>query len=356
MESFFSIFLTFADWFTYNLLGLEKGLKLTESVHFFIYDTLKIITLIIIIIYLIGLARASMDMERVRTYIQGKNRFTGYLLASFFGAVTPFCSCSSIPLFLGFTAARIPVGITMAFLITSPIINEVAIVLLGSILGFKFMLAYLAVGFTAGIIGGFFFDMIKAERFLTPIGQQSTRTIPLATMGAPAAPIQPAPGLAMAGGGCNSDKPQPIKENSWKARHEFAKAETQQIVKQIWKWVIVGIGAGAIFHGYVPQGWVETYLGSAEWWTVPVASLLGIPLYSGATSIVPVAESMLAKGVPVGTMLAFMMSVVGASFPEFILLKQVMQTKMLVLLFCLLLVIFTLTGWLFNAIAPMLGI
>lgn len=353
MERFFNIFLTLADWFTYTLLGLEKGLKLTESVHFFIYDTLKIISLIIIIIYLIGFARASMDMERVRAYIQGKNRFTGYLLASFFGAVTPFCSCSSIPLFLGFTAARIPVGITMAFLITSPIINEVAIVLLGSILGFKFMFAYLAVGFTAGIIGGFFFDMIKAERFLTPIGQQSKKNIPLATMNAPA---QPAPSLAMAGGGCNSDKPQPVQENSWQARHSFAKAETKHIVKQIWKWVIVGIGAGAIFHGYVPQGWVEKYLGSAEWWTVPVASLLGIPLYAGATSIVPVAESMLTKGVPVGTMLAFMMSVVGASFPEFIMLKQVMKTKMLILLFCLLLGIFTLTGWLFNAIAPMLGI
>jgi len=355
MDSFFSIFLIIADFITYRLLGLEEGLKLTESVHFFVYDVLKIIVLLIIIIYVIGLARSTLDMERVRAYIQGKNRFVGYLLASFFGAITPFCSCSSIPLFLGFTAARIPVGITMAFLITSPIINEVAIVLLGSILGIKFTLAYLAVGFIAGIIGGFFFDAIKAERFLTPLGQQSKRTIPLATMGG--ASPQPPPGLQMAGGSsCSSDKPKPITENSWAARHQFAKAETVQIVKQIWKWVILGIGIGALFHGYVPQDWVEKYLGGAEWWTVPIASVLGIPLYSGAAAIIPVAESMLAKGVPVGTMLAFMMSVVGASFPEFILLKQVMKTKMLILLFGLLLVLFTLTGWLFNSIAPALGL
>ncbi|HID02938.1 MAG TPA: permease, partial [Desulfobacterales bacterium] len=236
MDSFFSIFLIIADFITYRLLGLEEGLKLTESVHFFVYDVLKIIVLLIIIIYVIGLARSTLDMERVRAYIQGKNRFVGYLLASFYGAITPFCSCSSIPLFLGFTAARIPVGITMAFLITSPIINEIAIVLLGSILGIKFTLAYLAVGFIAGIIGGFFFDAIKAERFLTPLGQQSKRTIPLATMGG--ASPQPPPGLQMAGGrSCSSDKPKSITENSWAARHQFAKAETAQIVKQIWKWV-----------------------------------------------------------------------------------------------------------------------
>lgn len=341
----FQIFISFADLVTYTLLGLEKGSRLAESVHFFFYDVTKILFLLVVVIYLIGLVRSSMDMEKIKHYLAGKNRFIAYFMASLFGSITPFCSCSSIPLFLGFTSARIPVGITMAFLITSPIVNEMAIVLLGSVLGIKFMLSYLAIGVGAGVIGGMFFDAIGAEKYLTPLAKPEAR-LPMA--GAP---------LPMAGGGCGTTQPAPPTRSlsPWQKRHQFAKEETLTIVGRIWKWVIVGISAGALFHGFVPAEWVQQTLGSAAWWTVPLASIVGIPLYADATSIIPIAESMLAKGVPVGTMLTFMMSVVGASFPEFIILKQVMQVRMLALLFALLLVIFTLTGWLMNGLSGWYG-
>lgn len=346
MNSLFTIFISFADFLTYDILSLEKGTNLANSVHFFFYDVSKILFLLVFIIYIISLIRSGLDTDKLRDYLAGKSRFAGYLIASTFGAVTPFCSCSSIPLFLGFTSARIPVGITMAFLITSPIINEVALLLLGSILGIKFMISYLAIGVTAGVIGGFFFDAIGAEKYLTPLGQTTT---PQPT---------PAPGLMMAptgdsNGGCCAPSNEPPTKKGFAAKHQFAKAESLSILQKIWKWVFVGIAVGAIFHGYVPQEWVQENLGDGKWWSVPLASILGIPLYADATSIVPIAESMLDKGMPLGTVLTFMMSVVGASFPEFILLKQVMHTKMLVMLFCLLLTIFTLTGWLFNAL-PMI--
>ncbi|MGL1930393.1 MAG: permease [Desulfotalea sp.] len=342
MENLFSIFIKFADFITYTILSLEKGTRLADSVHFFFYDVSKILFLLVFIIYIISLIRSGLDTDKLREYLAGKSRFVGYLIASSFGAITPFCSCSSIPLFLGFTSARIPVGITMAFLITSPIINEVALLLLGSLLGFKFMLSYLAIGITAGIIGGMFFDAIGAEKYLTPLGKTTSM------------PMAPAPGLMMAGAGgggcCGSEAKTPaVVKTGFSAKHQFAMEESMSIVKKIWKWVFLGIAVGAVFHGFVPQEWIEGNLADGKWWSVPLASIVGIPLYADATSIVPIAESMLAKGMPLGTVLTFMMSVVGASFPEFILLKQVMQTKMLVMLFCLLLCIFTITGWIFNA-------
>ena len=173
MNSIFSIFTILADKLVYSLLGLSKDSKLADSLHFFIEDVTKILVLVVILIYLIGLARASMNIEKVRDYLKGKNKLIGYFLAAVFGAITPFCSCSSIPLFLAFTSARIPIGITMSFLITSPIINEVAVLLLGTMLGWKFTFAYIIVGILAGIVGGYFFDLIKAERYLTPLGHKS---------------------------------------------------------------------------------------------------------------------------------------------------------------------------------------
>jgi uncharacterized membrane protein YraQ (UPF0718 family) len=269
----------------------------------------------------------------VRNYLQGKHRIAGYILAALLGAVTPFCSCSSIPLFLAFTAARIPIGITMAFLITSPIVNEVAVLVLGSVLGWQFTIVYVAVGVLAGVLGGMFFDFIRAERFLTDLGQKSMN--------------------ASCCGSSEGDSSGPI---SWSKRHQFAKAEVSEIFSRIWKWIILGIGVGAIFHGYVPEQWIQGHLADGSWWTVPVASVLGIPLYTNATGIIPVAESMLEKGIPVGTVLTFMMSVVGASFPEFVILKQVMKVRLLLFFFLFLLLIFSITGWIFNWIAPWMGL
>ncbi|MCK5883947.1 MAG: permease [Bacteriovoracaceae bacterium] len=322
----FSLFTKLADIIVYSGLGLDPKSKIGPAVHFFIEDVTKIYFLLILMIYAIAVLRASLNVERVRVYLSGKRRIFGYLLGSSFGAVTPFCSCSSIPLFLGFTQARIPVGITMAFLITSPIINEVAVVLLGSLLGIKFMFIYIAVGIGAGVIGGAFLDFIKAERYLTDIAATIPKT------------------------DCNNSGELQLEKLTMRERHLFAKSELKSIFSRVWKWVLIGVGLGAALHGFVPESFITDNLGTGHFWTVPVAVLLGIPLYSNASGIIPVAESLLSKGLPVGTTLAFMMSVVAASFPEFMMLKQVMKVRLLLIFFAMLLVMFTGVGLIFNAI------
>lgn len=347
MTDIFKVFTLLADWITYSVLSLDKSEHLTHSIHFFIEDITKIFVMLVVLIYLIGVIRSSLNIERVRDYLSGKNRYLGYFMAAAFGAITPFCSCSSIPLFLAFTAARIPVGITMAFLITSPIVNEVAVLMLGSILGLKFTIIYVSVGVLSGMFGGWFFDLIKAEKYLTPLG---TKSLDMADKQGQANKNGESSGCS-----CTCAKEQ-TTSITWKQRHEFAKAEVTEIIKRIWKWVIIGISVGALFHGFVPAEWVQSNLAAGDWWTVPLASILGIPLYTNASAMIPVAESMLYKGVPVGTTLTFMMSVVGASIPEFLMLKQVMKPKLLVTLFLLLLILFSSSGIIFNYIAPSLGI
>ncbi|MCF7954207.1 MAG: permease [Phycisphaerae bacterium] len=322
-----SIFTKLADLIIYRLFGMSPDSQLSGSLHFFIEDTTKIFALLIVMIYVIAWVRAALDIERVRDYLSGKHRIFGYVIAAAFGAVTPFCSCSSIPLFLGFTQARIPIGITMSFLITSPIINEVAIVLLGGLLGVKFTISYIVVGIGAGVIGGAFIDLIKAEKYLTAL-VASTRKLNVKA------------GV--------SDRKR-IKM-TFHDRHEFARDELKTIFSRVWKWVLIGVGLGAALHGFVPEQFVAKYLGAGQWWTVPLATLMGIPLYSNASGVIPVAESLLRKGLPVGTTLAFMMSTVAASFPEFMMLKQVMKPKLLLIFFLLLLVMFTSVGWIFNMI------
>lgn len=324
------IFTILADWIVFGLLGLSTESHFAKSLHFFIEDTTKIFSLLIVLIYIISFLRASLNTERVRDYLAGKNRFFGYFAGAAFGAVTPFCSCSSIPLFLGFTTARIPIGITMSFLITSPMINEVAIALLGSLLGIKFTIIYVAVGITAGVIGGIIFDLIKAQKHLTEVVSHAVKV--------------------SGNSACCGARDQSQNKMSFQDRHSFAKYELKTIVTRIWKWILLGVGAGAGLHGYVPQHLITDLLGSGQWWSVPGAVMIGIPLYSNATGIIPVAESLLSKGLPVGTTLAFMMSTVAASFPEFVMLKQVMKPRLLITFFVLLLILFTMTGWIFNIV------
>jgi uncharacterized membrane protein YraQ (UPF0718 family) len=340
----FEIFTDFADWLTYSILQLANGTKLADALHFFIEDTSKIFVMLIVMIYVIALLRASLNVEKVRDYLAGKHRGVGYFLGSSFGAITPFCSCSSIPVFLGFTSAGIPVGITMAFLITSPLINEVAILLLMSLLGWKFTLLYVLVGMTVGMLGGLFLDLIKAERWLQSFAAEALKRGQLQTGTEGASIEQTGKKIGV----------QAENSLSFSARHQFAKTEALEIFGRVWKWVIVGVGLGAALHGFVPDGWIAAHLGDQQWWSVPAAVLLGIPLYSNATGIIPVMESLISNGLPVGTTLAFCMSTVAASFPEFILLKQVMQWRLLAILFSMLLVAFTLVGWIFNAFTPLL--
>lgn len=316
-----------ADYITYNLLGLVEATPLASGLHFFIEDSSKILVLLLVLIYFIAIIRATLNPEKVRYYLQGKHRFIGYLLGSFFGSVTPFCSCSSIPLFMGFVSARIPLGVTIAFLLTSPLINEVVVVMLGSLLGLKFTIIYIVIGISLGIFAGFLIDLIKAERWLVPFLAKQYQSDQQA----------------------NSVQ-YTEQKMSLLARHQFAKAEALNIFKRIWKWVIIGIAIGALIHGVVPAQWFSDHLGAKQWWSVPLATVLAIPMYINATAIVPVLESLLLKGVPLGTTLAFCMSAVAVSLPEFMMLKQVMSKRLLFIIAAYLLVALSLLGWLFNGI------
>lgn len=331
------LFTHFADWLAYGVLNLDATSKLGTSIHFFIEDTSKIMFLLVVMIYVIALARAALDLERVRACIQNRNRFAGYAFGAGFGAITPFCSCSSIPLFLGFTSAGIPLGITMAFLFTSPIINEVAIIMLWGLLGWEFTVAYVVIGMAVGIMGGMILDTIKGERWLKDFAARAYRQAQRADT--PQA--------------TDSGAPAP-RRMSLVERHRFAMNELREIVGRVWKWVLIGVGLGAALHGFVPDGWFAENLGSGQWWSVPAAVFAGLPLYANATGVIPVMEGLITKGLPVGTTLAFCMSTVAASFPEFIMLKQVMTFRLLAIIFVILLVNFMVVGWVLNAAGPWL--
>lgn len=328
----YSVIQPAAHWLVVGLMGFAPGSPIAESVEFFFYDTAKILLLLVALIYAIAWARAGLNVERVRDYLSGKAKGVGYFLGSAFGAVTPFCSCSSIPLFLGFTTASIPMGITMSFLITSPLINELAVVLLWGLLGWKITVAYVVVGMIAGIIGGCLMDAIKAERWLHPFILEAMANMPAQAEEAKSAGAAPvcSPRITL------------------RQRHDFAWSETSTIFRRVWEWVIIGVGLGAALHGFVPENWFAEHLGAGEWWSVPLSVLLGIPLYSSVTGIIPVMESLLTKGLPIGTTLAFCMSTVVVSLPEMLMLRQVMTGRLLAVFVGYLLLMFTLVGWLFN--------
>ena len=320
------IFDWFADLITYKILSFEVGEKFSEAVHFFFLDTSKIFVLLLILIYIITFIRSFVDEDKVRLLLSRKNRFIGYIGASLLGAITPFCSCSSIPLFMTFLRSGVPFGVAMAFLIVSPIINEVAIILLAGVLGVEFTLIYLIIGVSLGVIGGAIFDFINAKRFLMelPVNQPC---------------------------GCSCDE-NGHKENekiTMHNRHKLALEESLAIFKSIWIYILIGVTLGAIMHGYLPENFIEKYVGKDNFWSVPAAVLVGIPLYTGSTSAIPVVQSLIAKGLPIGTAMAFMMSSVGASLPEFMILKRVMKAKLLIIVFIVMLIFFTLAGFLFNA-------
>jgi len=320
-----------SHWLVFGLFGLASNSHMGAALEFFIYDTVKILLLLVALIYGIAWIRASMNVERVRDYLAGKRRGLGYFLGAMFGAVTPFCSCSSVPLFLGFTIARIPIGITMSFLITSPLINEIAVVLLWGLLGWKFTVIYVVVGMAAGIIGGFVMDSLKAGRWLQPFILETMEKAPAHQ---------------------DVNEASEIQKLTVRQRHTFAYSETVSIFKRVWKWVIIGVGIGAALHGFVPENWFAENFGAGTWWTVPAAVFVAIPLYSSVSGIIPIMESLLVKGLPIGTTMAFCMSAVAASLPEVMMLRQIMTIKLQTAFIGYLWVIFTLVGWLFNILGP----
>lgn len=318
----FEIFTRLADWTITDLLALQSGTKLADAVYFFVEDTTKIFFLLVIIVFVMGLFRTMLSPEKVRGYIEGTSRGIGYVLAVILGAVTPFCSCSSVPLFIGFLEGGIPVGVTMAFLITSPLVNEVAVVILGSIMGWKMTTVYVVTGMSVGILGGILIDRFHMERWV----EDYVWKIRMGTM------VQAEVDGSMAG------------------RVRYAWGEVKDIVGRIWLYIIIGVGIGSALHGYVPQELFAQYAAADNPFAVPVAVLMGLPLYSNATGIIPVAEALIAKGVPFGTVIAFMMSVVGVSPPEFIMLRKVLKPQMLIFFGVFLTISFMAVGYLLNVI------
>jgi uncharacterized membrane protein YraQ (UPF0718 family) len=317
----YNIIQPLADWLAYGLLSLPQGSHLGESLAFFFYDVPKILLLLSGMIFLISLFQTFIDTQKVRVMVEKRGEGVGNLMAAVFGAITPFCSCSSVPLFIGFMQAGIPMGITFSFLITSPLMNEIAFVLLIGLFGWKIALLYLLSGITIGIISGLILGRMKLERYVEGFVYD----------------IKPQ----------NSE--QILEETpTWTERINRAMVSTREIVSKVWLFVIVGIGIGAFIHGFVPQDALTGIMGEGAWWSVPVSVLLGIPLYSNAAGIIPIISALLSKGASLGTTLAFMMSVVGLSLPEAIILKRVLKTPLLVIFFAVIAVSIILTGYLFN--------
>ncbi|HHS99856.1 MAG TPA: permease [Thiomicrospira sp.] len=310
------------NWASFDLLGLSLQSHLGAAVQFFVMDTLKIFFLLVVIIYAMGLLRAIVSTEKVREIVAGRPKWQARSLAITLGSVTPFCSCSSVPLFIGFVEARIPLGVTFAFLIASPMINEVAVILLATLLGWEVALLYVAAGITVAYIGSIVIEWFKPERWV----ESYVWDIKM-----------------------RQQQEEEACESGFSMRHEFAWNEVKVIVKRIWHWILIGVALGAAFHGFVPEAWVSTYLGDASsWWSVPAAVLVGVPLYSNATGIIPFIEAMLSKGVPLGTSLAFMMSIAALSLPELLILRKVIRWPALAIFAAVLAIAFVLVGYLFN--------
>jgi uncharacterized membrane protein YraQ (UPF0718 family) len=314
------MFEALGDLIAFGLLGLRPGSAPGDAVQFFVMDVAKIFAMLVVVIYLMGLIRALLSPERVREFVRGQPEWLARTLAVTLGAVTPFCSCSSVPLFIGFVEAGIPLGVTFSFLIASPMINEVAAVLLVGILGWELAALYVLAGILVAWFGGIVMQAFRPERWVEAYVWKIR-------MG-------------------ETDLPQP--DTSLRGRHRYAVGEVQEIVGRIWHWVLIGIGVGALFHGFVPEQWVTGQLAGGAWYTVPAAVVTGIPLYSNATGVIPVAEAMLGKGVAIGTTLALMMSVAALSLPEMLILRKVIKWQALAVFATVLAIAFTLVGWGFN--------
>lgn len=312
----------FVDFLVFNLLGLDKEAHLTQALHFFIYDTIKIFILLIVIIFLVSYLRTYFNTEKVRVYLQGKSEFTGNILAAVFGIITPFCSCSAIPLFLGFMQARIPIGITFSFLISAPLNNEIAIAMLFGLFGWKITAIYIGFGLAVAILGGFFIGKISnIEKYVL-------------------IPVTPLEGEL---------EDVEIKL-SLKQRAKDAWEYTLDIFKKIYLYVMVGVGIGAFIHGYIPADFISKYAGGDAWYAVPFAVLMGIPMYSNAAGVMPLVEVLTSKGMLLGSALSFMMAVTALSLPEAMILKRILDMRLIGIFFAIVGFGILLVGYVFNAI------
>ena len=310
-----------ADWLTYTVFSITPKTLLAGAVNFFIFVVAKIFILLSVIIFAVSMIRSYLPPEKIRAILSRKNKYVGNLLASLLGIITPFCSCSAIPLFLGFVQAGVPLGTTFSFLVASPMINEVALVLLLGLFGWKIALIYILSGLIIAILSGIVIGKLKIENLVEPFVYQNSIN-------------------------GNVDLPS----MSRKERIIYAKDYTLDILKKVWPYVLIGIGVGAWIHGYVPADFLARYAGSDKWYAVPLAVLVGIPLYSNAAGIIPLVSALTEKGVAMGTTLAFMMSVTALSLPEFMILKKVMKTKLILIFAGIVGIGIMFTGLMFNLI------
>lgn len=317
----------FADWLVYGIFGLNSDTPLGIAINFFFYDTIKILILLFFISILMGIINAYFPIERLRNYLLTHKMYgLQYLLASVFGAITPFCSCSSIPLFIGFVKGGIPLGVTFAFLITSPLVNEVAVAMFLGAFGLKITLIYVISGILLGILGGAALGRMNLSPYLSDwVKQIQADSIAQTDIWEKehTSFIQRLPGII---------------RDSW------------HIVRSVLVYILIGIGIGAFMHGFVPEGFFEQYMSKNNWLAVPMSVLLAVPMYANAAGIVPVIEVFVAKGIPMGTAIAFMMAVVGLSLPEATLLKKVMTWRLIGIFFGTVALFIILSGYLFNYI------
>lgn len=310
-----------ADWLTYSILNLAAKTIFAEAINFFIYDTIKIFILLTVIIFIISIIRSFLPPEKVRNILSRKNKYFGNFLAAILGIITPFCSCSAVPLFLGFVEAGVPLGVTFSFLVSSPMINEVALVLLLGMFGWKIASLYIVSGLFIAILSGIIIGKLKIENLVE--------------------------GFVFNKKNVNSGNSIKME---WKDKISYAKEYTAHILKKIWIYILIGIGLGAWIHGYVPANFLAQYAGRDKWYAVPLATLIGIPLYSNAAGVIPLVRALTEKGVAMGTTLAFMMAVTALSLPEFMILKKVMKIKLISIFAGIVGIGIILTGYLFNLV------
>lgn len=310
-----------ADWISYSALGLARNSHLGQSVAFFLYDVPKILLLLSGMVFAISVIRTFFSPERTRVLLGGKREGVGNIFAALLGIVTPFCSCSAVPLFIGFVESGIPLGVTFSFLIAAPTINEVAIILLFGLFGWRVAGLYIISGLTVAIVAGFIIGRLKMEGYVEDFVWKVNH------------------------------KEGALEEKlTWVDRVQRAWESVKEIVGKVWLYVVIGIAVGAGIHGYVPEDALASILGKQAWWSVPAAVLIGIPLYSNAAGIVPIVGTLIEKGASVGTALAFMMSVIGLSLPEAVILKRVLKMPLLVTFFAVIAVAIIFTGYLFNLV------
>jgi uncharacterized membrane protein YraQ (UPF0718 family) len=316
----FIVLKSFADYLVFSVIGLVPGSRSGEALNFFIYDTLKIFLLLTTIIYVVAIIRTSFPPERTKRILSHKRAYIGNFLAALLGIVTPFCSCSAVPLFIGFVESGVPLGVTFSFLISSPMVNEVALIMLWGLFGWKIALIYIGTGLLVAIFAGIVIGKLKMEAYVQDyVWEMQVGNSEITVM-------------------------------SFREKLDYAKEYTLGLLKKIWPYVVVGVGIGAFIHGYVPQDFLARWAGRDNPFAVPVAVALGVPLYSNAAGVIPIVQALTAKGMAIGTVLAFMMAVTALSLPEAIILSNVLKKPLLATFFGIVATAIVIVGYLFNAI------